>query len=83
MSRICLSSRRAIVSAQRAIIFRQGDGFAVRLIANGQAAIVHGEDGFPVTYGSPVEAEADLAEFRVVTDLPVETDIAPAGLYLP
>ena len=83
MSRICLSSRRAIVTAQRAIIFRQGDGFAVRLITNGRAAIVHGEDGYPLIYGTPAEAEADLAEFRVVNDLPVETDIAPAGLYLP
>ena len=83
MSRICLSSRRAIVTAQRAIIFRQGDGFAVRLIANGQAAIVHGEDGYPLNYGSPREAEADLAQFRVTTLIPVETDIGGGGLYLP
>lgn len=83
MSKICLSSRRAIVTAQRAIIFRQGDGFAVRLIANGQAAVVHGEDGYPLIFDTPGEADADLAEFRVVNDLPVETDISPAGLYLP
>lgn len=84
MSSISQSSRRALVSAKFATIHRLGEDFAVRVRdALGRVAVLHGEDGYPVRYRSPEEAERDVMQFRVTNGLPIETDISPCGIYLP
>lgn len=84
MSHIGQSSRRALATAQSAVIFRQEENFSVRVRdALGRVAVLHGEDGYPVRYRSPEEAERDVMQFRVTNGLPIETDISPCGIYLP